>query len=323
MDKINKIHLSHGAGGEEMNELVNHITKKINIDSNWTTGNDSAYIKLGEEHYFFTSDSYTVNPIFFNGGDIGKIAFCGTVNDILMSGGVPIGLSLSFVIEEGFTKLDKILDSIKAESDKFKIPIVTGDTKVVEKGTLNGIIINTSAIGKGTPLNEKLVHGDSVIISRSIGNHGVALLSARYDFENNIETDSKQLFDEMNDVRELIKQSKDATRGGIGSVLNEISEKNNISIELDEELIPIDTKVSKMCDILGVNVYELANEGTMVVFCKKENEKIVLEKLQKYNSTASIMGRVTNYDSNNVIINTKIGKRILRTPTGNVVPRIC
>ncbi|PLW80122.1 hydrogenase expression/formation protein HypE [Candidatus Woesearchaeota archaeon] len=320
---MEKIHLSQGAGGEEMNELVMKIIDKINIKSDWVLGGDSAHINIGSDNLFFTSDSYTVDPIFFNGGDIGKIAFCGTVNDILMSGGKPLGVSLSFVIEEGFEHLSKIIDSLKKESLKYNIPIVTGDTKVVEKGSLKGIIINTSGIGIGKPFNKEIVEGDSVIVSRNIGNHGVALLASRYDFETDIETDSKQLVEEVDSIRNYVKLAKDATRGGIAAVLNEISEKINIGMELIEEKIPIDKKVKKMCEILGVNIYELANEGTMIVIVSKDDEEKTLDELKKFNQTVSVMGTISKTEKNRVIIKTKIGRKVLRIPTGNIVPRIC
>jgi len=214
------ISLSHGSGGKEMNELISSFNFKAR--GKWKNcDDDSATIDINEnntnKHLVFTTDSFVVDPLFFPGGNIGHLAFCGTVNDLLVMGADPLGLSLSFIIEEGFAKSDlqKIVDSISTLSEQTNIPIATGDTKVMEKGKLDKIIVNTSGIGivsEEKMLTRKINIGDKIIISGGLGEHAVALLSKRFDYETDIVTDSKPLNNEIYAVRELIKV-------GSGSIL--------------------------------------------------------------------------------------------------------
>ncbi|MFP4402849.1 MAG: hydrogenase expression/formation protein HypE [Candidatus Woesearchaeota archaeon] len=323
------VSLTEGSGGKEMQFLISSIRKNLgNFKNKWQGyDEDSAYINIGNnKNVVFTTDSYTISPIFFPGGNIGDIAFCGTVNDLSVMGAKPIGLSLGIIIEEGFLKNDlkKIINSISKLSKKFKIPIVTGDTKVVEKKSLDKIIINTSGIGIANNkniLNNELKIGDKIILSGGIGEHSIALLSKRLDFETSIITDSKALINELLEINSLIKQAKDATRGGIASTLNELCEKNKIGMVLNEENIPVKKEVKIVCEMLGLNVYELACEGRFICVCNKKNSTKTLSILKKYNKMASIIGEVTK--DNKIIIKTELGTKILNNPTGRIVPRIC
>jgi len=305
------VRLSEGAGGREMNSLIKKIRERF-PKSNWkSTEDDSAHIQVNGK-LFFTSDSYVVTPIFFPGGDIGKIAFCGTVNDLAVMGAKPLGLSLSLIIEEGLPKEDlfKIIDSIAKLSKETGVPIVTGDTKVMEKGAVDKIIINTSGVGiTDNPLTKEIKEGDKIIVSGSIGDHGAALLAKRFDIESCIITDSKPLWDEISKIAHLIKRAKDITRGGLAAVLNELC-----PCELDEKLIPIKREVKSLTEFLGLDPFSLACEGRFV--CVTNQPDKVLELLPD----AKIIGEVTKKD---VVLNTGFGKRLLPVPSGNIVPRIC
>ncbi len=318
--------LAHGSGGKEMEGLI----KSFNLPhkGGWKNqDNDSATLDIGSGNLLvFTTDSFIVDPVFFPGGDIGHLAVCGTINDLAVMGARPLGLSLGLVIEEGFAMKDirKIISSIKRLSAMTDIPVVTGDTKVMEKGKLDNIMINTSGVGiakKDELLTKKLEPGDRVIISGGLGEHAVALLSKRFDYETAIVSDSKPLVEEMGAVKGLIKSAKDATRGGIAAVLNEICEKNNIGMLLDEESIPAKPEVKHVTEMLGINLYELACEGRFVCIASEKNSRLVEKRLKRFNPDAAIIGEITK--KKGVIIQTILGKMILAQPTGRIVPRIC
>ncbi len=331
------ITLPEGSGGKEMQDLIRSFL--ISNRGKWNNYDDDAATllldgkknKLPRQHLVFTSDSFIVTPIFFPGADIGHLAFSGTVNDLLMMGATPVGISSSLVIEEGFLKSDlkRIMASINLLSKKYGIPIVTGDTKVMEKGKLDGIIINTAGIGlvdgKSLLTKElkKIVPGDKIIISGGLGEHAVALLSKRFDYSTSIISDSKPLVEEMASVRTLIKYAKDPTRGGIASILNEIAEKFKIGILLEEDKIPAKQEVRKVCEMLGINLYELACEGRFISIVSSKEASKVIAKLKRFNSDAAIIGEVTQTNKKKVIMQTFLGQRILPTPSGRIVPRIC
>ncbi len=320
------ISLAHGSGGKEMAELIKGL--KISNRGNWQNfDNDSATLDIGNGQIIvFTTDSFIVDPIFFPGGDIGHIAACGTINDLAVMGAVPLGLSLSFVIEEGFLKQDlsRITESMNKISIKSNVPIVTGDTKVMERGKLDKIIINTAGIGimnKDELLTKKIEPGDKIIISGGLGEHAVALLSKRFDFQTNIVTDSKPLIEELQAVKHLIKIAKDPTRGGIASILNELCQKHKVGMLLDEQAIPAKEEVRRVVEMLGINLYELACEGRFVCIAAEENAELIEKTIQNFNMDAKIIGEVTGGDK--VVIQTILGKRILPLPSGRIVPRIC
>jgi hydrogenase expression/formation protein HypE len=320
------ISLAHGSGGKEMVELINSY--HLPFRGNWKNyDNDAATLDIGNGRLLvFTTDSFTVSPVFFPGGDIGHIAMCGTINDLAVIGAQPVGISLAFVIEEGFStkELNRILSSIKKISRQTKIPVVTGDTKVMEKGKLDRIIINTAGVGfvkKKEVLTKKVKKGDKIILSGGLGEHAVALLSKRFDYETTIVSDSKPIVEEIQRVKNFIKIAKDPTRGGIAATLHEICQRHEIGMWLDEKSIPAKPGVRTVTELLGINLYELACEGRFVCITSDKHANTVEKILKKYNRDASIIGEVTDGDT--IIIQSILGKRILPLPTGRIVPRIC
>ena len=318
------ISLHEGSGGKEMDDLISSFG--IKNRGNWKNyNNDSATLELGGgKHLVFTTDSFIVSPIFFPDANIGHIAFCGTVNDLSMMGAKPLGLSLSFIIEEGFPKseLRIIIDTINTLSEKHNIPIVTGDTKVMDKGKIDKIAINTSGVGiTDFTLDKKLTPGDDIILSGGIGEHAVALLSKRFDYKTSIISDSKPLINEISAIKNLIKQAKDITRGGIAAILNDIARKNNVGMLIKEDSISAKHEVRRVVEMLGINIYELASEGRFVCIAPKKDSQKVLLQLKKFNKDAAIIGEITKGDK--VVLKTFLGQRILPPPIGRIVPRIC
>lgn len=320
------VELACGAGGKEMDALID----SFGFDSRggWKNcDNDSATVDIGGgKKLVFTTDSYIVDPIFFPGGDIGHLSVCGTINDLVVMGAKPLGVSLGLVIEEGFLRkdLDCIISSIKRISKMAGVPVVTGDTKVMEKGKVDKIVINTSGVGvvyDDELLVGKVEVGDKVIISGGLGEHAVALLSKRFDYETDIVTDSKPVVDEMIAVGGLVKIAKDPTRGGIASVLNEICHRNGVGILIDEDKIPAKDGVRRVVEMLGINLYELASEGCFVCVASSENAGLVEMVLKEFNPDAAVIGEIVV--DNKVVIQTVLGKRVLCVPSGRIVPRIC
>ncbi len=330
------IELAHGNGGREMQEFLQGFLGDF-YRGDWDNcANDGATFALPSgDNLCFTTDSYVVNPIEFPGGDIGHLAFSGTVNDLVVMGAEPMGISLALILEEGFDQkiCSKILASINQLSQKYKIPVVTGDTKVMEKGAIDQIVINTSGVGLvREPLTQKVEPGDKIICSGGIGEHGVALLSQRFDFQTEILSDSKPVVEEMQAIRDLIKMAKDPTRGGLAATLNEISSDQGVEIEIQEDKIPVKKAVRSACDMLGIDALELANEGKIVCIVSAENAEEVVKKLQEFNPRAGVIGQVSQklQVSNDklqmkgkVILKTNLGSRILGMPSGQIVPRIC
>ena len=329
MNNKKSITLESGIGGHEMGDFLNSFLSNLHRGDKWNNfTNDSATFPLPNgDTLCFTTDSFVINPIEFPGGNIGHLAMCGTINDLAVMGTDPIGLSLSFIIEEGLEQeiLNNILNSINTISKQLNIPIVTGDTKVMEKGAIDKIVINTSGIGISKKiLNDKIMPKDKIIISGGIGEHGVALLSQRFDFETEIISDSKPIYEEMKEIRELIKFAKDPTRGGISAIINEIAKENSFEIDLLEQNIPMKKQVKSATNLLGIDPYSLANEGRILVICKPENADEVVSKLKEFNKMAEIIGEVKSTRKNGIVtLKTQLGSRILSMPSGKIVPRIC
>jgi hydrogenase expression/formation protein HypE len=320
------VSLSEGSGGYEMAQLI--ASYNFSNRGRWRSfDNDSATFDVGGGRVLlFTTDSFVIDPIFFPGGDIGRVAACGTINDIAVMGGRPLGLSLGLVIEEGFPKRDlaRIIRSIDRVSLEAKVPVVTGDTKVMERGKIDKIVINTSAVGiaRGEDLlTKKIAKGDKVILSGGLGEHAVALLSRRFDYETRIVSDAKPLLDELSALKGMIRAAKDPTRGGIAAALNEICDRNKVGMLIREESVPAKREVRKVAEMLGINLYELACEGRFVCVAPEDKADAVLRKLRKFNPDASIIGEVTKGDK--VVVDTILGRRIMPWPTGRIVPRIC
>ncbi len=331
-----KIMLSQGGGGEETNSLIKELFFKYFDNEILLKMEDAAVLTLNSNKIAFTTDSFTVNPIFFNGGNIGKLAIAGTVNDISMMGAKPLYLTCSFMIEEGFAykDLEKIVKSMSEELKISGAKIVAGDTKVVPKGSVDGIFINTSGIGeiiKEGISAHNLSSGDSIIVSNEVGNHGACILAKREDIELDMElkTDCASLWPMIEAlIKEgvKIKSLRDATRGGLSAVLNEWAETSGVCIEVDEDKIPVADEVKGICEMLGFEPYEFANEGTMIICVEEGEEEKTLAILQKFDITkkASFIGKVSNKYKQKVILNTPWGSsRYLEPPKGELLPRIC
>jgi hydrogenase expression/formation protein HypE len=335
--KEDKILLSHGSGGK----LSFNLIKKLFL-SNFNNPylerlDDGAILNIEGLKLAYTTDSYTVDPLFFKGGDIGELAVYGTVNDLAMCGATPLYLSCSFIIEEGFSLslLEKIVLSMRAASVIAKVDIVTGDTKVVNKGAADKIFINTSGVGiveEGVNIsgsNAKV--GDVVMINGPIGSHGIAVLSERegLKFETDIKSDTAPLSSLVADMLEVSKNIhvlRDPTRGGLSTTLNEIALSSKVNVEINEDDIPIQEEVKAACEILGYDPLYLANEGKLVAFIPSEIAPDMLKKMKenKYGKESKIIGRVVKKSEGKVNLNTAIGgKRVVDMLTGEQLPRIC
>lgn len=330
-----KILLAHGSGGKMSHDLIasflpelaNPILEKLD---------DSAVFTL-EGRVAFTTDSYVVNPIFFPGGDIGKLAVCGTVNDLSMAGARPLYLSLAFIIEEGFpvASLKKVLASIHATAAEAGVSIVTGDTKVVNKGNADGIFINTAGIGlvrEGVNISAAGARpGDVIIINGPIGDHGIAVMSQRegLKFSSPIPSDCaplNELVAAMLDVCPDIRCLRDPTRGGLATTLYDFATQSKAGIRLEETSIPIRPPVRGACELLGLDPLYIANEGKVVAVVPPEKAQDILAAMKKhrYGQEAAIIGTVTEQHPGRVVMTTSLGaSRIIDIPVGELLPRIC
>ncbi|MBA7558125.1 Carbamoyl dehydratase HypE [subsurface metagenome] len=335
--KEDRISLSHGSGGKLSFNLIKKLVLPNFNNPYLKRLDDGAILNIEGLKLAYTTDSYTVDPLFFKGGNIGELAIYGTVNDLAMCGATPLYLSCSFIIEEGFSLslLEKIVLSMKAASAIAKVDIVTGDTKVVNKGAADKIFINTSGVGivrKGVNIsgsNAKV--GDVVIINGPIGSHGIAVLSERegLKFETEIKSDTAPLSSLVADMLEISKDIhvlRDPTRGGLSTTLNEIALSSKVDIEINESDIPIQEEVRAACEILGYDPLYLANEGKLVAFIPSEIASDILKKMRKnkYGKESKIIGKTVKKSEGKVYLNTNIGgTRIVDMLTGEQLPRIC
>ncbi len=336
--KNDRILLAHGGGGQLTDELIRqHILPSLKNDALAELG-DSARLNVASGSLCFTTDSYVVKPLFFNGGDIGKLAVCGTVNDLAVAGSRPVALALSLIIEDGFEikLLDKILASIGQTARQSGVDIVTGDTKTVETGAADRIFINTSGIGvrpSGVDLGfGKIAVGDKIIINGTIGDHGMTIISQREEmkFQSQLKSDCASLAGLTRELLENtsgIKFMRDPTRGGLAATLNEISRSTGLSVEIHETDIPVKPEVQAAADMLGFDVLTIANEGKFVAVVSPESADDCLSicKNNKLGKDANIIGEIVgNVDEPLVEIETRIGgKRIVQMPYGRELPRIC
>ncbi len=331
------ITLGHGSGGLLTHRLLQSGVFDIFKNDLLDQQHDGASFELNGK-VAFSTDSYVISPIFFPGGNIGDLAINGTVNDLAMCGAEPKYLSLGFIIEEGFTMDEfwQVLVSIKEAADKANIKIVTGDTKVVEKGKGDKIFINTSGIGiihaKANIHHKNIEAGDVIIVNGNIASHGIAIMSLRkgLEFETSIESDTANLNHTILSLIEQfgndIKFLRDPTRGGVASVLNEIAELTRLGFYLDQKLIPIDEQVDGACEMLGLDPLYVANEGLFMAVVKKEIATEFLAALQQdiNGKNAAIIGEVTADNAGRVIMKSRIGgKRVVNYLTGEQLPRIC
>ena len=330
-----KILLAHGSGGKLSHDLIESFLPDLS-NPLLDRLDDSAVFDLTGK-LAFTTDSYTVNPIFFPGGDIGKLAVCGTVNDLSMSGAKPLYLSLAFIIEEGLpiADLKRVLASIKVTAEEAGVKIVTGDTKVVNRGGADKLFINTAGIGQvpeGTNISASNAQpGDKVIINGNIGDHGIAVLSQRegLKFKLPVPSDCAPLNNLVADMLAAtadIHCLRDPTRGGLATTLNDFAVQSGVGIEILEDAIPINNAVMGACELLGLDPLYVANEGKVVAVVPPESAESVLNtmKQHKYGKDAIIIGEVTEKRPGQVVMKTRLGStRIVDMPVGELLPRIC
>ena len=331
-----RITLAHGAGGKVSQELMEQVILPEFGNPLLNELHDGASVNVSGR-VAFTTDSYVVKPHFFAGGNIGKLAVCGTVNDLAMTGAVPRYLSMGLILEEGYpiAELRKIIHTMKLAADEAGIYIVTGDTKVVGKGAADGIFINTAGIGDILPdvnISPKNVKpGMDVILSGYIGDHAAAIMAGRHnlDLPDNIQSDCAPLnglTQAMLTAAPEIAVLRDPTRGGVAAVLNEIAVQSGTGVLIEEELIPVRPAVQGVCDILGFDPLYLANEGKLLAFCWQKDTERILDAMhdQRYGRDARVIGHTTETAAGQVGMRTAIGGiRVVDMPLGNLVPRIC
>ncbi len=330
------ITMDHGSGYGRTSQIIESLFLKNFSDKPLSSQGDSAVLGISSKNIAFTTDSFVISPVFFPGGDIGKLAVCGTVNDLAVSGAVPAYLSCGFILEEGLslTELEQIVVSMARTAELSGVKIVTGDTKVVEKGSCDKLFINTSGIGllKETYTHisgaARVVPGD-VIINGTIAEHGLSVLSFRNSFENSIVSDCAPLNNMIESCLETgadIHFMRDATRGGIASVLSELAVKTKTGIELFEEAIPIQDETSGLCEMLGFDPLYVANEGKVIIVASQKESDKILAALQTHpeGKNSSIIGEVVEKHPDRIVLNTSIGgRRIVDIPEGTQLPRIC
>ncbi len=326
------ITLSMGNGGIENQELIEKVIFR-HLKNDFLKKAEDGTLLEELKNPIFTTDSFTITPLFFKGGDIGKLSVAGSCNDLVMMGAKPKFLSLSFIIEEGFSLRDfeKIVRSIKKELERNGAFIVTGDTKVVPKGGCDGIYINISAIGERvanfTQTNIEI--GDLILISGDIARHGASIFAQRegIELENEIESDCRSLWEvvkKLIDEDVKVKACRDATRGGVAAVLNEWARAREVCMEIGEDSVKVSDEVRGICEILGFDPFVLANEGTFILAVKRDEGVRALEILKDFNENASIIGEVTDSYPSKVVLKSKWGtKRFLDMPSGEILPRIC
>ena len=334
MDK--SILLAHGSGGKLSHELVEKKILPFLANPALNKLDDSAVFEASGR-LAFTTDSYVVNPIFFPGGDIGKLAVCGTVNDLAMNGARPLYLSLSAIIEEGFllSDLEQILQSVKKATEEAEVSIIAGDTKVVDRGQADKLFITTSGVGIISPgvdisgANARV--GDKVLLSGTIGDHGIAIMSQRegLKFSMALESDCaplNKLVSKMLEVSSSVHCLRDPTRGGLATTLNELAWQSKVGIVVEETQIPVKEEVKAACELLGLDPIYVANEGKMVAIVDSADANKILAcmKENNYGRDAAIIGEVTKEHPGKVVMQTKLGpSRIVDMLSGELLPRIC
>ncbi|MFO7615050.1 MAG: hydrogenase expression/formation protein HypE [Bacteroidales bacterium] len=339
MKKEDKILLGHGSGGKLSHELISRLFIRYFQNPWLDKQTDSAIIKIQDENLAFTTDSYVVDPIFFPGGNIGKLAICGTVNDLAVAGAVPLYISAGFIIEEGFSfsYLEAIVKSMAEEAKLAGVKIVTGDTKVVNRGKCDKIFINTAGVGSIENANAHIGEGsmirpgDQIIINGFVGDHGMAVMAAREELNirSDITSDCASLNKLINKIlhsTDGITFMRDATRGGVATVLAELAGKRQVGIHIEEDSIPVRPQVRSFCELLGFDPLYVANEGKVLIFARKETAGAILKILHRdeLGREARIIGHITSDHPGRAWIQTSIGgKRILDMLAGEQLPRIC
>jgi hydrogenase expression/formation protein HypE len=337
--KNDKILLGHGSGGSLTHDLISSLFLKHFTNPILDIQGDSALLDISAWEISMTTDSFVVDPLFFPGGDIGKLAIAGTVNDLAVSGAVPQYLSAAFIIEEGFplVDLERIVISMAAEAKKANVRIVTGDTKVVERGKCDKLFINTTGIGVLEAAQEKICcgcqveAGDMILLNGAIGNHGMAIMAERNELNLSAKITSdcaclNHMITKVLDAGVRVKFMRDATRGGLSTVLHELVKGKNFGLEIEESALKVDEEVQGICELLGFDPMYVANEGKVVMLVHPEDAEKALEILQsdEFGKDAAIIGSIVDSHPGKAYINTQIGgKRILDMLSGEQLPRIC
>lgn len=327
------IEIGHGSGGRMTRDLIRRVFLKYLSSDILRPLEDAAYLKLDEADIAVTTDSYVVHPLFFPGGDIGKLAVCGTVNDLLVSGAVPEYLSAGFILEEGFPlqSLDQIVRSISDAGKAAGVTVVTGDTKVVEKGKCDGVFINTTGIGRihRRLQTQEIAPGDAVIVTGTVGDHGISISLARNEFaiEAPVTSDCASLHELLVPLFAMkgIRWMRDPTRGGVATVLAELAETTGLGIQISDERIPVRDDVRFISDMLGFDPLYLANEGKAVIIAAPDAAHDVVQTLRKHplGEHAAIIGSMSD-QFQGVRLKTKIGgERLLDLLEEELLPRIC
>ena len=331
-----RVLLAHGSGGKLSHDLIEKSFIPALTNPILNKLDDSAIFEF-KGRLAFTTDSFTVSPIFFPGGDIGKLAVCGTVNDLSMAGARPLYLSLAFIIEEGLpiAELQKIVNSIQKAADEAEVIIVTGDTKVVNRGSADKIFINTAGIGivpeQVNISAANAVPGDKIIVSGNLGDHGIAVLSQREGLKFKVPVNSdcaplNKLVAEILEASVNIHCLRDPTRGGLATTLNDFAEQSHMGIIIEEEKIPVDKAVLAACELLGFDPLYIANEGKVVAVVAPADADNILSRMKqnKYGTQAIIVGEVVDKHPGQVVMKTRLGaSRIVDMPVGELLPRIC
>lgn len=333
------IQLAHGGGGRVMRDLIERLIVPAFRNQALEARHDSAVVELGGVRLAFTTDSYVVNPLFFPGGDIGKLAVCGTVNDLAMAGARPAYLSCAFILEEGLplATLERVIASMRAAAAAAGVALVTGDTKVVDRGRGDGLYVNTAGVGlvsAGLDLRpERVQAGDAVLVSGDLGRHGIAVLSVRQglEFELPIVSDCAPLAGLAAALVEAgidLHCLRDLTRGGLCAALNEIALDGGVDLEIDEQSVPVDDAVAAACELLGLDPFSVANEGRLVAFVAERDAERALAAMcsRPEAARAAIIGRVIEERRGGGVVALKGrlgGRRLLDLLSGEQLPRIC
>jgi hydrogenase expression/formation protein HypE len=335
----NTILLGHGSGGKLSSDLIKKSFIEYFDNPVLNAMTDSAVININDKLLAFTTDSYVVDPVFFPGGDIGKLSVCGTINDLAVSGAEPVFISAGFIIEEGFLidDLEKITQSMSDEADKAGVKIVTGDTKVVNKGQCDKIFINTAGIGilekkfENISTGKDIQPGDKIIVNGYLGDHGIAVMGARENlkFESEIITDCASLNHLIKSVLDSgadIKFMRDITRGGLATVVSEIASNRKFGISINETDLPVRETVRGMCEIFGYDPMFLANEGKVLMIVSEQSSHNVIATMKEneYGRDSAIIGEITAENPGKALLQSIVGgSRIIDKLTGEMLPRIC